>query len=271
MASSSSNGGRALPQPFAAADDEEITAGEQQDGGGVRPATAALAQLTATLREAKRGTHFSGKGKNNPRSDVKVDVRSDLLKAANRLTNRSRTVSRERALKVVVDRKKRYTHSPGCNTRRAANRCSSMDDSVAKSVGIVLRQVMMDVDIQHKDDSIGNQMFSLVLGSAHGVIEDLRQELAKHRSEALHFYHGAGRAEQEIEALKNTKESYLETGRKRIAEKHIQDLAWQESSASMKERCIKAEAHRDHEEHLVKSQREIIEELKKSEVSAEAR
>ena len=148
------------------------------------------------------------KGKNNSRSDTKVNVRAELVKAASRFTNRSHTISRERVLKAVADRKKRYTHSPGCNARRAGNRCSDDDHSVAKSLGTVLRRVMMDVDIQHKDESIGNQVFSQVLVSAHSVIDDLRRELAKHRDEALQFHHGAGRAEQEIEVPKKTKESY---------------------------------------------------------------
>ena len=56
-------------------------------------------------------------------------------------------------------------------------------------------------------------MFSQFVGSANKIIDDLRREAERGRSEAMMFYHGAGRAKQEIEVLENTKASYLETDR----------------------------------------------------------
>lgn len=49
-------------QQMAAAKDASVIKAKQEIGGGVRPAAEALSQLTATLREAKRGSHFTGKG-----------------------------------------------------------------------------------------------------------------------------------------------------------------------------------------------------------------
>ena len=145
LSSDSANG-----QQQTVTEDASQTKQEQADGGGGLPAAVALSQLTATLREAKRGSPFIGEGKSTSRVEAKVVTRAELLKAAARFIDRSSTISRERSkLKAITNKKNRYTHSPGCNARRAGGVTKDDDDSDVQSFGTALRRVMMDVYVSN--------------------------------------------------------------------------------------------------------------------------